>query len=227
MANHQVAEQETLGQAMSKTELFLEKNGRKMSYIFLALLIVAALIYGYQSLIVSPRQVKAAEMIAEAQIRFESENPDYELALMGDDNGAGFIDVVEKYGSTPAGNLAKHYVGICYLHMGQFEQAASYLSKFSSVKGIPGAVINAQNLGLQGDVAVEMKDYKKAVKFYLSAVEESDNNFTAPLYLEKAAVVEKAQGNVKEAEKLLNRILEQYPASMQARNAEKLLGGLN
>ena len=35
MAKQHVAEQETLGEAMNRTELFFEKNGRNMAYIFL------------------------------------------------------------------------------------------------------------------------------------------------------------------------------------------------
>ena len=135
MAKKNVAEPETLGEAMNKTELFFEKNGRMMSYIFLGLLILAALIFGYRSLIVQPRAEKAAEMIAEAQNRFDSETPDFELALLGDANGAGFLDVIEQYGSTPSGNLAKHYAGICYLRTGDLENAAKYLAKYSPVKG--------------------------------------------------------------------------------------------
>ena len=109
MAKQHVAEQETLGEAMNRTELFFEKNGRNMAYIFLGLLVLAALIFGYRALIVAPRATKAAERIAEAQYRFEEQNPDYQLALEGDANGAGFLDVIEEYGSTPSGNLAKHY----------------------------------------------------------------------------------------------------------------------
>ena len=165
MAKQNVAEPETLGEAMNKTELFFEKNGRLMSYIFLGLLILAALIYGYRALIAQPRVAKAAEMIAEAQNRFDTETPDFELALHGDANGAGFLDVIEKYGSTPSGNLAKHYAGICYLRTGDLENAAKYLAKYSAVKGLPGALINAQNYGLQGDVAVEQQNYAQAVKF--------------------------------------------------------------
>ena len=152
MAKQHVAEQETLGEAMNRTELFFEKNGRNMAYIFLGLLVLAALIFGYRALIVAPRATKAAERIAEAQYRFEEQNPDYQLALEGDANGAGFLDVIEEYGSTPSGNLAKHYAGICYLKTGDLENAAKYLAKYSPVKGIPGALINAQNLGrLQPD----------------------------------------------------------------------------
>ena len=227
MAKQQAAGQESLGEAMNKTELFLEKNGRTMSYVIVALFLLAALIYGYRALIVAPRAEKAAAMIAQAQSLFESETPDYELALTGDANGAGFLDVVEQFGGTPSGNLAKHYAGICYLRLGDLEQAAAYLAKFSPVSGIPGAIVNAQNYGLQGDVAVEQQNYAKAVKFYNKAVKASDNNLTAPMYLRKAALAEQAQGNKAAAAALLERILASYPSSMEAREAEKLLGGVN
>lgn len=226
MAKQNVAEPESLGEAMNKTELFFEKNGRMMSYIFLGLLIIAALIFGYRSLVVLPRAEKAAEMIAEAQNRFDAQTPDFELALHGDANGAGFLDVVEKYGSTPSGNLAKHYAGICYLRTGDLENAAKYLAKFSPVKGLPGALINAQNYGLQGDVAVEQQNYAQAVKFYEKAVEAADNNMTAPMYLRKAGLAEQAQGNNEKAAAFYERILTSYSASMEARDAEKLLGSV-
>ena len=225
MTKQNVAEPESLGEAMNKTELFFQKNGRLVTYIFLALLVIAALVFGYRSLIAQPRIEKAAEMIAQAQARFEAENPDFELALQGDANGAGFLDVIDQYGSTPSGNLAKHYAGICYLRTGDLENAAAYLAKFSPVKGIPGALINAQNYGLQGDVAVEQQNYAAAVKFYEKAVAAADNNMTAPMYLHKAGLAEQAQGNTEKAAAYYERILTSYPASMEAREAEKLLGG--
>ena len=227
MAKQQEAGQESLGEAMNRTEFFLEKHGRTMSYAILALFVLAALVFGYRALIVAPRAEKAAALIAEAQNRFEQETPDYELALLGDANGAGFLDVIAQYGSTPSGNLAKHYAGICYLHLGDWENAAAYLSKYSAVKGIPGQIINAQNLGLQGDVAVEQQDYARAAKYFRQAAKASDNNLTAPLYLYKAALAEQAQGHATEAAKLLEEILASYPMSMEAREAEKALGRVN
>ena len=175
MAKQNVAEQETLGEAMNKTELFFERNGRTMSYVFLGLLV---------------------------------------------------LDVIEEYGSTPSGNLAKHYAGICYLRTGDLENAAKYLAKFSQLKGIPGELINAQNYGLQGDIAVEQQDYARAVKFYEKAVKAADNNLTAPMYLRKAGLAEQAQGNEQKAAAFYEEILTSYPASMEARDAEKLLGSI-
>ena len=224
MAKQNVAEPETLGAAMNKTELFFENNGRKISYIFLVLLVLGGLIYGYRALVAQPRVEKAAEMIAEAQVRFNAETPDFELALNGDANGLGFLDVIEQYGSTPAGNLAKHYAGICYLKTGDLEQAAAYLAKFKPVKGVAGAIINAQNLGLQGDVAVAQGDYKQAVALFNKAAAAAENNLTTPLYLRKAGQAEQAAGNVEAAAAYYERIMTEYPASMEARDAEKLMG---
>lgn len=226
MAKQNIAEPEALGEAMNKTERFFEENGRKMSYIFLGLLALAAVIYGYRALVSQPRAQKAAELIAEAQARFDAQTPDYALALNGDDNGAGFLDVIEQYGSTPSGNLAKHYAGICYLKQGDLEQAAALLAAFKPVKGLPGAIVNAQNYGLQGDVAVERDDYKRALSFYEQAVKAADNNLTAPMYLRKAGLAAQAAGENERAAAYYQRIMDEYPASMDARDAEKLLGGI-
>lgn len=224
MAKQNVAEPETLGAAMSKTELFFENNGRKISYIFLTLLILGGLIYGYRALVSQPRVEKAAELLAEAQARFNVETPDYELALNGDANGLGFLDVVDQFGSTPSGNLAKHYAGLCYVKLGDWENAAAYLAKFKPVKGLTGVVINAQNYGLQGDVAVAQGDYAKAVALFEKAAAAADNNLTTPLYLRKAGQAEQAAGNNAKAAAYYERIVNEYPASIEARDAEKLLG---
>ena len=226
MAKQHVAEQETLGEAMNRTELFFEKNGRNMAYIFLGLLVLAALIFGYRALIVAPRATKAAEPIAEAQYRFEEQNPDNQLALEGDANGAGFLDVIEEYGSTPSGNLAKHYAGICYMKTGDLENAAKYLAKFSQLKGIPGELINAQNYGLQGDIAVDEGNYKEAVKFFEKAVEAADNNATAPIFLMKAGRAYKALGDTAKAKECFERIATAYPSSFEARDIEKYINSL-
>lgn len=224
MTKQNVAEPESLGEAMNKTELFFQKNGRLVTYIFLALLVIAALVFGYRSLIVQPRIEKAAEMIAQAQARFEAENPDFELALQGDANGAGFLDVIDQYGSTRAGNLAKHYAGICYLRLGDLDNAAAYLAKYKPAKGIPAEIVNAQNIGLQGDIAVEKGDYAAAIKLFEKAAKVSDNNLTAPMYLRKAALAANAMGNKEQALGFAQRIQNEFPASAEAQNAEKLMG---
>lgn len=219
-------EQEILGSAASKTELFIEKNGRNLVYAIAAVVLIAVIVFGARSFIVEPREQRAVEMIFAAQQQMESLEPDYNVALMGDGVNAGFLDIIEKYPSTKSGNLAKHYAGLSYLNLGEMDNAAKYLAMYKPVKGIPGTIINAQNLGLQGDIASESGDYTEAVKFYLLSVESADNTITSPLYLLKAALASIAIGDNAKAKELLTSIKSRYPASLEARDADKYIGKL-
>ncbi len=225
--------QETLGEAIEKTETWLERNSKTILYVIVGLIVAAALVFGYRYLIVAPREKKAAEMIAQAQINFEAEN--YTLALNGEGdsdaqtygNGSyGLLDVIDQYGSTPTGNLAKHYAGICYLHLGDLENAADYLARYKPMKGVPAQIINAQNYALQGDVAVERDDLTAAVALFDQAIDASTNELTTPLYLQKAALAAQADGQFEKAMAYAQRITDGFPRSTQARDAERLIGSL-
>ena len=65
------------------------------------------------------------------------------------------------------------------------------------------------------------------VLVFAKAAKASDNNLTAPLYLYKQALAEQAAGNRTQTAALCERILADYPMSMEASQAEKLLGGVN
>ena len=215
-----------IGEAVSKTESFFENHSKAIVLAIVALFVVVGGGFGYRKLVVEPRAEKASELIAEAQYRFEQEIPDYVLALNGDENGAGFLDVVEQYGSTVSGNLAKHYAGICYLRLGDLENAEKYLSMYKAVKELPGEIVNAQNLGLRGDIAVEKGEYEAAVALYKKAVAASANIYTAPLYLYKQVLAYAALGNKAEATKCLEALQADYASSTEAREAEKVVATL-
>ena len=216
-------EEIVVAEAVSKTEKFFEENGKKVIIALVALLLLVAGGYAYKYLVMDKNEVAAAELIVAAQDNFAGETPNYDLALNGNEAGAGFLAVADEYGSTKAGNLAKHYAGICYLHLGDLEKAAEYLAKYKAVKGLAAEVINAQNLGLQGDVAVELGDYAKAANFFKKAVAASENDFTAPHYLYKQGLALAAAGKEAEAKACYKTIAEKYPNSVESRDAEKLL----
>ena len=213
-------------EAVSKTEQFFQENGKKVIIAVIVVVLVAVAGYLYKSVIVDGNAEKASELIIDAQDRFGVENPDFALALNGDENGAGFLDVVEQYGSTPAGNLAKHYAGICYLRIGDLENAEKYLAMYDAVDELPGEVVNAQNWGLRGDIAVENGDYQTAVAHYKKAVAASKNIYTAPLYLYKQVLAYVALGDKAGAQQCLDALQADYNTSSEAREAEKVLGTL-
>lgn len=226
MAKIQNQQEAAVAEAVSKTEQFFQENGKKVVIAVVAIVVGAVAGYLYKSLVIDANAEKASELIIEAQDRFGVQNPDFALALNGDENGAGFLDVVEQYGSTAAGNLAKHYAGICYLRLGDLENAEKYLSMYKSVNELGAEVVNAQNLGLRGDIAVEKGEYEAAVALYKKAVAASENVYTAPLFLYKQLLAYVALGNKAEAQKCYDTLQAQYPMSVEAREAEKVMGTL-
>ena len=224
MAKIENQQEAAVAEAVSKTEQFFQKNGKS---VVIALVVVVLLVvcgYLYKSLVIDSNEQKASEMIVEAQDRFAGENPDFALALNGDENGAGFLDVAEQYGSTAAGNIANHYAGICYLRLGDLENAEKYLAQYDAVDELAGEVVNAQNLGLRGDIAVEKGEYEAAVALYKKSVAASKNIYTAPLYLYKQILAYAALGNKAEAQKCFETLQANYPMAVEVRDAEKVLG---
>lgn len=214
---------EMLASAQTQGENFFEKNSKMVVVAIVVIFALAAAIFGYKKVIVEPRMTKAQEMLFEAQYQFESQNADFALALNGNENIPGFAQVVEQYGNTPAGNLARMYAAACSLRLGEFDQAQSYINSFKNVKGVPGEIINAMAAGIKGDIAVEKGDNAAAAKLFEQAAKVSENDFTTPMYLRKAALAYSAMGDAAKAEELLKVINEQYPASYDAREAIKLV----
>ena len=110
------------------------------------------------------------------------------------------------------------------MKLGQFDAASEYLAKYKSVKGAPVAIINAQNLGLRGDISVERGDYQQAEMLYARAAKAADNVLSTPYYLRKLAFVYAELGRTQEAINVCERIKSEYASSLEARDIDKLIG---
>lgn len=216
-------QEEMLENAQTQTENFFEKNSKMVVVAIVVIFAIAAAIFGYKKFVREPQLNKAQEMLYEAQYRFEQQNADYALALNGDENAPGFAAVAEQYANTPAGNLAQIYAAACALRLGELEQAEAYVAKYSKVKGLAGAMINAMAEGIKGDIAVEKGEYAAAAKHFEAAANTSDNDFTAPMYWRKAAQAYRKVGDNASSDKCLNVIKNKYPGSGDAREAEKFI----
>ena len=81
-----------------------------------------------------------------------------QLSLNGADGKYGLIDIVDNYGNTKAGNLAKYMSGIAFLKTGDYESAIQYLSDFSSDDEMLAALAK----GNIGDAFVEIEQPEDA-----------------------------------------------------------------
>ena len=214
-------EEQMLHEAHVQTESFFEKHSKMVVVAIVVIFALATAIFGYKKLVSEPRMNKAQEMLYQAQYRFEQQNADFALALNGDEIAPGFAEVAEQYGNTPAGNLANLYAAACSLRLGDFDAAQKYLNNYSDVDGIPGEIVNAMAAGIKGEIAVEKNEYEAAAKLFEQAAKLSENSFTTPMYLRKAAVVYKELGQTEKAKELYQIIKDSYSDSYDAREAEK------
>ncbi|MGQ1911522.1 tetratricopeptide repeat protein [Marinifilum sp. RC60d5] len=217
--NDQVTEDnfENLEEALSKTEQYIEKNQKKLTSIALAVIVVAVAIFAYQKYYKTPLEEKAQNQLFQAQRYFEQDS--FKLALNGDENYPGFIDIVDEFGSTTAGNLSQYYAGISYLRMGEFQNAIDHLNSFSSDDFILSALAKAAT----GDAYMELGDSKKAASNYMDASSLNANDFTTPIYLQKAGLAYEMTGDYKKALTAYEKIEKDFSKSAEARDVEKYI----
>ena len=130
--------------SLTASEQFIEKNQKLIVRSVIAVLVILGAFYGWKKYIYEPNVTEAENQIYVAQQYFEADS--FNLALNGDGNALGFIEIADQYSSTPSGNLANLYCGVCYLQMGEYQNAINYLEKFSSNDALLGNMAKA-NIG--------------------------------------------------------------------------------
>ncbi|MDX5325359.1 MAG: tetratricopeptide repeat protein [Bacteroidota bacterium] len=206
---------ETVESSLSKTELWIEENRNLLGGVIGAILVIAAGIWGYQKYILEPAEQEAANEIFMAQKYFEQDS--LKLALNGDGQYLGFIDIADEYSNTKSGNLANYYAGISYLHLGDFENAISYLDQFDSDDQILSVIAK----GAIGDAFLEINQPEEALEYYEKATQINENEFVNPIYLQRAANTADLIGNHKAMLGYLKTLKEKYPDSREAIDVDK------
>lgn len=205
-----------------KARGFWEKNNKNIVIALVAIIVLAGGYFGYKYWFKLPENEKAVEAIAQAQQYFAQDS--VQLALNGDGKNAGFLKVINKYGSTPTGNLAKLYAGESYLHLGDFNNAIKYLKDFNSNGSVQ---TQALVYGLLGDAYSELKKNEEALENYKKASSIFEQNQAmSSEYLYRAASLYEVMGKNKEAIELFQQLKDKFPRTERGFSAEKYLGRL-
>ena len=213
----------TLDETASKTEDWVAKNQKMILGIVGAIAIATIGYVLYNKYVVEEKEAKANNEIFQAQQYFQqavdaTAKPDslYNLALKGGEGKLGFVGIAEQYAGTSAGNLANYYAGMAYLKLSDIKNAITYLEKFKS----EDAILKPLALGAIGDALAETNKVDDAIAHYKKAAEASENDFTTPRFLLKAAQLHLAAGKKAEAHKLFVEIKEKYETSKEGMNID-------
>ena len=204
-----------VAEALSKTEVFFEKNKKTIGYVAGGIIVVAALIYAWYSLIYQPKQREAVDQlfVAERYFRLDSFN----LALNGDGNSLGFAQVIDKYGKK-AGEAVFFDAGICCLRLGDYDKAIDYLKKYSTKDNI----MKARAKAAIGDALVNKGDIAASVPYFEEAASISNNIFSAG-YLQKAGICYEELGQLDKALAAYNKIKNEFPNPPEGMEVQKFI----
>ena len=219
MANKNKTEDQfaQIEETLTRTEQFIEENQKSLMTIVGAIVGIVALFSVYQNFYIAPMEEEAQAEMYMAELYFQKDS--FNLALNGDGQYLGFLDVADDYSSTNVGQLANYYAGLCYLNTADFDNAIEYLGDFSS----DDIILSSLALGCMGDAYMELGDVDAALDAYASAVSNSSNDFTAPRYMMKQALIHDANGDSDKALNLYKSIKNDYKTSREANGIEKYI----
>lgn len=204
-------------ESLGKVESFVNANKQRLTQIIGGAIALFALVWAYNQFIAGPAEEEAQIAIYPAQKAFAQDS--LKLALNGNASQLGFLDIIEEHGSTKAGNLAEYYAGLCYLGLGQPEEAIAHLDDFSSNDGVLSGVA----LGAIGDAFADLNQPEEAEEYYAKASNEKANNFLTPFFLSKAASAAEINGDYKAALKYYSRIKADFPTSNEAADVDAMI----
>ena len=203
-------------QTLTRTEHYLEENYKTL-LIALGIIVAIVGLVWLAKLYLNKRNDEAQSQIYQAEKYLELDS--LNLALNGDGNYLGFLDIAKDYRFTNTGNLARYSAGICYLHLGKYQEAIDFLNKYSKKDKVIGSLA----IGATGDAYVELGNIDKGIAKYVEAADFAKNSFSTPVFLMKAAELFELNGKFPEALKMYQRIESEYPESTEGTTIEKYI----
>lgn len=209
---------ENIGEALTTSEQFLEKNQKSILVGLLIVVIAVGAFLAYNYLYKAPRNEKAQAAIFKGERYFQ--NGEDSLALFGNGNDyVGFETIIHQYKGTKTADLARAYAGITYNRMGNNEKALEHLKKF---KGGDLLITSAVS-GAIGDVLMNMGKTDEAIASFLKAAKASNDEMLSPIYYKKAGVAYLSGANYDKAIEVFTQIKENYLNSPEAQEADKYI----
>jgi predicted negative regulator of RcsB-dependent stress response len=205
---------EIIQEKLEGIEHWVEKNPKLLIGVVGVIVLAVGGFFGYRYWI-GNQDAQAQKEMFQAVRYFEADS--LNLALNGDGNNLGFLQIVEDYSLTEAGNLANFYAGAIYLKQGKFPLAIFHLEDYKA----NDLLVQARAFSLIGDAYMEQKNYEDAAKYYEKAAGYKPNKEFTPVYLMKAGLAYEKLNNTDKAKAAYQKIIDKYWESSELQNAKK------
>ncbi|MDR3611715.1 MAG: hypothetical protein P4L27_14185 [Ignavibacteriaceae bacterium] len=130
---------------------------------------------------------------------------------------SGLKSIVDKYGSTENGEIAKIYMANSYNNLGKLDEAYKLYKDYSG----SNKLFKATAIAGQASYQAYQKNYEKAADLYKKAAFVSDEDVLNPEYLLLAAINYITAGKNSDAKELFAKIKKDYATSTAVREIDK------
>jgi tetratricopeptide (TPR) repeat protein len=218
----QVHEGERSELIITQAKDFWTRNSKVILGIGTVLLLLVGGYFVYKNYFKDPKEEKGAEALFKAEEYFRIDS--LRLALNGDGQNLGFLQIINRYSGTKAADLASYYAGVSYLKLEDNQNAVKYLKKFST----DARQVQQRAYKLLGDTYADLGNYKEALDYYKKAARhfEEDKTGSAEALFLAASLAEWKLKDQKEAIELYKELKEKYPDTREGNEVDKYLAKL-
>jgi tetratricopeptide (TPR) repeat protein len=187
--------------------------------IAIGLLVIVCGLLALNKFYLVPKSEKASGlMTAPIDFMMRADSLSLIKALEGDDENEGFLSIASSFAFTSTANTAKYFAGLCYMKLGDKEEALNYLLKFKHKDDIYWFAAQ----GLISDLYDDQGEVSKAIKYCKKAAESKDPYF-APVNLFKLGQLYEREENWGKAASTYQSIKDKFYAEYQKMNIDKFL----
>lgn len=214
LGSKKVENEEVKENFVTKTIAFFNKYQNIIYGVVIGILVVILAIILFNRFYIQKKSAEAsANMTYPISMLMAGDSASLNLALEGDDENDGFLTIADNYKITKTANTARYYAGLCYLKLGQKDEALDFLKKFKKKEDVLWYGCQA----LIGDLLDEQGDEAEALKYYQKAAKAKDP-YNAPNALFKLGQMYERQEKWSEALNAYQKIEDNFYAEYNRMN---------
>lgn len=199
-----------------KTRTWIEENRRIVTYIVAVPIALLAILWFVEN---NRRQSDQRATTELAKVFPLYDQGQYKLAVDGipQENIRGLQSIVDEYGGSHSGEMAKLYLGDCYFNLKDYDKALKYFGEVD----FSDKLISSSALAGEGACYEALGKHEEAGELYEKAASKYMTTLQAPQDLFNAARNYSEAGNKDKAGQMLDRLKKEFPETSYARDVDR------
>jgi tetratricopeptide (TPR) repeat protein len=214
--------EDTLVTAYVKISKFYDLHKRNISIGTVTVVVIAAVVLGYLKNRGEDNQKAFVQL---ARIFETYDAGQFQLAINGipEKNMPGLRSIVDNFGSTKGGEIARFYLADAYFQVGKYEEALKEFQDFSP----PDEFLACSRLSGIAGCYEGLGKHLEAAQFFEKANAQDTKGINAAENLNNAARNYGEAGEKEKAIELYKRLKKDYPTTVFAREADRFISELS